>query len=438
MKMINFFETSSTLNQHTNRFFKLLILTAILLDAAVLGDRTRHRKQDLYSATLEKNSFEGSSSKTSFHSCPNCLYKTKEKDMKIESDHIRLEAIKREILSKLGLRHKPNVTHALPRDLIEKTYRTITGERQDDTLRARNSGARSANYDTVDVDDYYGKTSEIISFAEQGFRINGNRLLEFRVNAELGRNGQEFRVKSATFWLRADLRYSRNLKCKTTHVYVFKFLSPLGQDINLSSQEFSDFTEDPISIRLDETKVGWQKIDMTSMVSNWSSTSARDKLRLFVDCSCCSNWQIHILNKETDKKTDPSRPFLVIETDPTTSKRVRRRSMECSPDLGDQCCKQPFYVSFDKLGWKEWIIAPAGYYANYCKGECGPHRTPDTYATYHTHVIEQFSKNYHLSGMQPCCAPMRFSSISLIYYDMNHNIIKRDLPKMVVDECGCP
>lgn len=203
-------------------------------------------------------------------------------------------------------------------------------------------------------------------------------------------------------------------------------------------QEFGDFTEDPISIRLDETKAGWQKIDMTSMVSNWSTTSAKDKLRLFVDCSCCSNWQIHILNKETDKKTDPSRPFLVIETDPTTSKRVRRRSMECSPDLGDQCCKQPFYVSFDKLGWKEWIIAPAGYYANYCKGECGPHRTPDTYATYHTHVIEQFSKNYHLSGMQPCCAPMRFSSISLIYYDMNHNIIKRDLPKMVVDECGCP
>lgn len=183
---MNFFETSSSssssLNQHTNRFLKLLILTAILLDAAVLGDRTRHRKQDLYSATLEKNSFEGgsssSNSKTSFHSCPNCLYKTnKERDMKIESDHIRLEAIKREILSKLGLRHKPNVTHALPRDLIEKTYRTITGERQDDNLRARNSGARSANYDTVDVDDYYGKTSEIISFAEQGeYSLRENKI----------------------------------------------------------------------------------------------------------------------------------------------------------------------------------------------------------------------------------------------------------------------
>ncbi|GJQ85915.1 hypothetical protein Trydic_g21768 [Trypoxylus dichotomus] len=436
--MVNFFEILLSPRAHLAGFFRVLIFASILLDSTVLCDKTRHRKQEFYSSNLEKNSFEDTSSKTPLHGCPNCLYKNKEKELKIESDHIRLEAIKRQILSKLGLRHKPNVTHALPRDLIERTYRTITGERQDEAFDTPNSGARSANYDVVDADDYYGRTSEIIVFAEQGFRINGNKLLEFRINAELGKTGQEFRVKSATFWLKADLRYSKNLKCKTTQVYVFRFLSPLGRDINLSSQEFGDFTDDPISIKLEEAKSGWQKIDLTSMVSNWLSTSARDKLRLFVDCSCCSNWQVHIFNKETDKKNDPSRPFVVIETDPKSPKRVRRRSMECSPDLGNQCCKQPFYVNFEKLGWRDWIIAPTGYYPNYCKGECSHHRTPDTYASYHTHVIEQFMKNNHVSGMQPCCAPLKFSSISLIYYDLDHNIIKRDLPKMVVDECGCP
>lgn len=439
--MLKLIETSNILR--SGGIIKLLVLLAIVSDTAVLGDRTRHRKQDLLyassSSSSDKNSLEDSGPKTPpLHTCPNCLYKNKEKELKIESDHIRLEAIKRQILSKLGMRHKPNVTHALPRDLIEKTYRTITGERQDADDFGASGSARSANYDVVDADDYYGRTSEIIAFAEQGYKINGNKILEFRVNAELGKSGQEFRVKSATFWVRADLRYTRSLKCKSTQIYVFKFLSSLGRDIKLNSQEFGDLTDEPVSISLDEKKTGWQKIDVTPLVSKWLTTTARDKLRLFVDCSCCSNWQIHILNKETDKRTDPTRPFLVIETDPTTSKRVRRRSMECSPDLGNQCCKQPFYVSFEKLGWKEWIIAPAGYYANYCKGECGHHRTPDTYVTYHTHVIEQFRKNYHLSGMQPCCAPLKFSSISLIYYDLDHNVIKRDLPKMVVDECGCP
>lgn len=78
------------------------------------------------------------------------------------------------------------------------------------------------------------------------------------------------------------------------------------------------------------------------------------------------------------------------------------------------------------------------YYANYCRGDCGHHRTPDTFVTYHTHVIDEFRKTHHLSGMQPCCAPLKFSSMSLIYFGPNNTIIKRDMPKMVVDECGCP
>lgn len=97
-----------------------------------------------------------------------------------------------------------------------------------------------------------------------------------------------------------------------------------------------------------------------------------------------------------------------------------------------------FYVSFKQLGWEDWVIAPPGYYANYCRGDCGHPRTPDTYKNFHTHVIEEVRKTHHLSGMQPCCAPLKFSSMSLIYYGPNLDVIKRDMPKMVVDECGCP
>lgn len=79
------------------------------------------------------------------------------------------------------------------------------------------------------------------------------------------------------------------------------------------------------------------------------------------------------------------------------------------------------------------------YYANYCRGDCAAgHRTPDTFLNYYTHVIEEYRKMDRLAGMQPCCAPLKFSPMSLIYYGPDSNIIKRDLPKMVVDECGCP
>ncbi|XP_037926020.1 uncharacterized protein DDB_G0283357 isoform X2 [Hermetia illucens] len=136
-------------------------------------------------------------------------------------------------------------------------------------------------------------------------------------------------------------------------------------------------------------------------------------------------------------EVNPNRPFLVIHTEPNVMKRVRRRALDCSGAFNGQCCKESFYVSFKALGWDDWIIAPHGYFANYCRGDCAGPRTPDTYQSYHTHVIEEFRKLDRLTGMQPCCAPLKFSSMSLIYYG-KEGIIKRDLPKMVVDECGCP
>ncbi|KAJ8932966.1 hypothetical protein NQ318_004477 [Aromia moschata] len=274
-----------------------------------------------------------------------------------------------------------------------------------------------------------------------GSRVNQNRLLEFRATVESGQVGQEFKVRAATLWLKADLVQQGSNKCRSTDIYVFKIISNrLPESVTLSSRQFDRVTADPVSISLEESNSGWQKIDLTETVRSWLSESGRhEKLRLFVDCSCCSNWRVHLFNADrSDTRSNPNRPFLVIHTDPSTAKRVRRRAIDCSADSGNQCCKQRFYVSFKALGWDNWVIAPQGYYANYCRGDCGHHRTPDTYVTYHTHVIEGMRQTQHLSGMTPCCAPLKFSSMSMIYYGAGSTLIKRDLPKMVVDECGCP
>ncbi|MGH0158678.1 UNVERIFIED_CONTAM: hypothetical protein FKN15_036019 [Acipenser sinensis] len=41
-----------------------------------------------------------------------------------------------------------------------------------------------------------------------------------------------------------------------------------------------------------------------------------------------------------------------------------------SSDQKTACKKHELYVSFRELGWQDWIIAPEGYAANYCAGEC--------------------------------------------------------------------
>lgn len=201
---------------------------------------------------------------------------------------------------------------------------------------------------------------------------------------------------------------------------------------------------------------GWQKLDVTDVIQKWYKEDSKERrMQLFVECSGCSDKvQVHLFsepNVEAESKrrnpkdqssgdNDINRPFLVVYIEPNVVKRNRRRALDCSVATKTQCCKQRFYVSFKALGWDDWIIAPAGYYANYCSGSCGGglNRTPDTFLTYYSHVFHEVRKYNKLNGNQLCCAPLKFSSMSLIYFGPDSKIIKRDLPKMVVDECGCP
>lgn len=197
---------------------------------------------------------------------------------------------------------------------------------------------------------------------------------------------------------------------------------------------------------------GWQKIDITSLVQKWyQEENKTGRLQVLVECSGCSDKiRVHLFSQsEVDGRKsfqqkvsndDANRPFLVVHIEPNVVRRNRRRALDCSVATRTQCCKQRFYVSFKALGWDDWIIAPPGYYANYCSGSCGGglNRTPDTFLTYYSHVFHEVRKYNKLNGNQLCCAPLKFSSMSLIYFGPDSKIIKRDLPKMVVDECGCP
>ncbi|KAJ9574945.1 hypothetical protein L9F63_007911, partial [Diploptera punctata] len=290
--------------------------------------------------------------------------------------------------------------------------------------------------------------------------LNGQTLLEFSHAQDLGGGaggaGPELRVKAATLWVRVDFRSSLTRAFRHTvpdrnlTLWVFTVTQQLHMNAtHLSGKEFDEYTEMAASLPVSLSSLGWQKFDLTATVRTWYSSGAatRERLRLLVDCSGCGDLVEAVLFRSSPNSNssgrgdskDPQRPFLVVHTDPTATRRVRRRALDCSGAIQGQCCKERFFVSFKQLGWEDWIIAPSGYYANYCQGKCGGiHRTPDTFLNYYTHVIEEYRKLDRLSGMQPCCAPVKFSSMSLIYFGPDSNIIKRDLPKMVVDECGCP
>ncbi|XP_073487127.1 bone morphogenetic protein 6 isoform X2 [Aquarana catesbeiana] len=116
---------------------------------------------------------------------------------------------------------------------------------------------------------------------------------------------------------------------------------------------------------------------------------------------------------------------------------VETRDDYNSSDLKTACRKHELYVSFQDLGWQDWIIAPKGYAANYCGGECSFPLNAHMNATNHAIVqtlVHLMNPDY---VPKPCCAPTKLNAISVLYFDDNSNVILKKYRNMVVRACGC-
>nr|AVK72269.1 bone morphogenetic protein Bmp5-8 [Xenoturbella bocki] len=101
------------------------------------------------------------------------------------------------------------------------------------------------------------------------------------------------------------------------------------------------------------------------------------------------------------------------------------------------CQKRSLYVSFKDLGWQDFIIAPDGYAAYYCRGECSFPLNPHMNATNHAIVQTLVHLMYSDTIPKPCCTPTKLSAISVLYYGKNSNVILQKYRNMVVRSCGC-
>ncbi|XP_066064647.1 embryonic growth/differentiation factor 1 [Chamaea fasciata] len=119
--------------------------------------------------------------------------------------------------------------------------------------------------------------------------------------------------------------------------------------------------------------------------------------------------------------------------------RRRRRSPPSLPPVTPSplCKPRRLYISFSDVGWENWIIAPRGYLANYCRGDCPFPLAAELNSTNHA-VLQTVVHSLDPQGTpQPCCVPVRLSPISILYYDNSDNVVLRHYEDMVVDECGC-
>uniref|UniRef100_A0A9J8CXR2 Bone morphogenetic protein 6 n=1 Tax=Cyprinus carpio carpio TaxID=630221 RepID=A0A9J8CXR2_CYPCA len=219
------------------------------------------------------------------------------------------------------------------------------------------------------------------------------------------------------------------------------------------------------SRRLWAAEEGWLEFDITASSNLWVMSPLHN-LGLQISVETSSGWSISpkeagLVGRYGALERQPFMVafFKVNEVRIRTGRSVgRRRQMNRnhsnSPqetskgsaqtvglaDSSDQktaCRKHELYVSFRELGWQNWIIAPEGYAANYCDGECSFPLNAHMNATNHA-IVQTL---VHLMNPQnvpkPCCAPTKLHAISVLYYDDNSNVILKKYKNMVVRACGC-
>lgn len=102
------------------------------------------------------------------------------------------------------------------------------------------------------------------------------------------------------------------------------------------------------------------------------------------------------------------------------------------------CGRKRLIVDFADIGWGDWIISPKSFEAHYCAGSCPFPLTkrlrPSNHATIQS-MVHAIGINKEVP--EPCCVPESMSSLTLLYFDENRNVVLKNYPSMTVNSCAC-
>lgn len=325
----------------------------------------------------------------------------------------RLDSIKVDVLSKLGLKGPPNIT-----------VKTIPNIPPLENLLDMYNLPKDAPAENFVPGPQFGEDDE--------YRITAEKVLALphappeRLNVIDHENVLYFKFSSSVM----------ASQVQTAHLWVHIRPSRHAQSRNVSLyQVVRHFTSDQTDLVQIKKKAiekrnrhgNWIVFDVKKTVTQWFR-HPKENLGLVVRFSDSDMNELVM----SDIDGTEEEPFIEVKVEKHKHRRNRRMiGLNCEENSTEvRCCRYPLTVDFEEFGW-DWIIAPKRYEANYCSGEC-PYVFLQKYP--HTHLVQQANPQ---GSAGPCCAPRKMSSISMLYFDEDGNIIYGVLPGMVVDRCGC-
>lgn len=362
--------------------------------------------------------------------------------------------VQHEILHLLGLNRKP---HPILHDTINsapKFLMDLYENFEDDDVGDVHVNRRikhnwfnisSADVDAIDSSDF------IMTFVNHGHHI-GDAIRHH---------------KDQMFWFDlSEVPLSKNLIAAELRIYKQESETGAAATINLHKvKEGRGKSEKRLeliaTLNTTQSDEGWMRVNVTDLMVYWLIHPDSNRgLYMTVDIPG-AGMEVHPsdIGLVGSKGPEHQQPFLAAFFDENvnlnqrkrrSSRRKSRRESHYTDNTWNPyadydtrghrrrtCQKRTLYVSFRDLGWQDWIIAPDGYAAFYCYGECSFPLNAHMNATNHAIVQTLVHLMNPYIVPKPCCAPTKLSPISVLYFDNNSNVILKKYKNMVVKSCGC-
>ncbi|XP_058922494.1 bone morphogenetic protein 3 [Kogia breviceps] len=138
-------------------------------------------------------------------------------------------------------------------------------------------------------------------------------------------------------------------------------------------------------------------------------------------------------NKKKQRK-GPHQKTQTLQFDEQTLKKARRKQW-IEPR---NCARRYLKVDFADIGWSEWIISPKSFDAYYCSGACQFPMPKSLKPSNHATIQSIVRAVGVVPGIpEPCCVPEKMSSLSILFFDENKNVVLKVYPNMTVESCAC-
>lgn len=192
----------------------------------------------------------------------------------------------------------------------------------------------------------------------------------------------------------------------------------------------------------------WESFDVTPVVMRWTTQGHTNhgfvvEVAHLEENPGVSKRHVRISRSlhQDEHSWSQIRPLLVTfghdgKGHPLHKREKRQAKHKQRKRLKSSCKRHPLYVDFSDVGWNDWIVAPPGYHAFYCHGEC-PFPLADHLNSTNHAIVQTLVNSVNSKIPKACCVPTELSAISMLYLDENEKVVLKNYQDMVVEGCGC-